>query len=77
MWKRAVAVGLVGVFVAVGALTLLARRPSPAPQPEGTIGYSAPDFRDVLVASADGSGAHRLTSAPGSQFDPSSPPTAA
>jgi Tol biopolymer transport system component len=28
----------------------------------------------VLVASADGSGAHRLTSTPGSQFDPSFSP---
>ena len=74
IWKRAVAVGLVGAFLAAGALIVLGRRPSPAPQPKGTIGYSAPDFRDVLVASTDGSGAHRLTSAPGPQFDPSFSP---
>ena len=74
MWKRAVAVGLVGAFLAAGALIVIGRRPAPGPQPKGTIGYSAPGFGDVLVASADGSGAHRLTSAPGPQFDPSFSP---
>jgi TolB protein len=70
MWKRVVAVGVVG-GLAVGALVVLDR---PPPAPRGTIAYSAPGFQDVLVARADGSGVRRLTSAPGPQFDPSFSP---
>src|SRR2546423_7589088 len=73
MRKRVVAVGLVGGLVAAGALVLFDRH-RPPPPPAGTIAYSAPDLRDVLVARADGSGVHRLTSAPGPQFDPSFSP---
>jgi dipeptidyl aminopeptidase/acylaminoacyl peptidase len=72
MWKRVVAVALVGGLVAGGASALLDHHP--APPPEGTIAYSAADLRDVLVARADGSGVRRLTSAPGPQFDPSFSP---
>jgi TolB protein len=68
-----VAVGLVGGLAAAGAVVLLARDPAPA-RPAGTIAYSAPDLGDVVVARADGSGAHRLTSARGPQFDPSFSP---
>jgi Tol biopolymer transport system component len=73
MWKRVVAVGLVGGLVGAGAWALLDRHPAATP-PAGTIAYSGPDLRDVLVARADGSGVRRLTSAPGPQFDPSFSP---
>jgi TolB protein len=73
MWTRVVAVGLVGGVVGAGALALLDQHPPPPP-PAGTIAYSAPDFHDVLVARADGSGVRRLTSAQGPQFDPSFSP---
>ena len=71
--KRVVALGLVAVLVAAGTLVVLDRDPAPTP-PTGTIAYSAPDLHDVLVARADGSGARRLTSARGPQFDPSFSP---
>jgi Tol biopolymer transport system component len=73
MRKRVVAVGIVGGLVAAGAFALLEHH-RPPPPPEGTIAYSGPDFQDVLVARGDGSGARRLTSAPGPQFDPSFSP---
>jgi Tol biopolymer transport system component len=73
MWKRVVAVALVSGLIAAGAFALLDRHRAPPP-PAGTIAYSAPGFRDVLVARADGSGVRRLTSAPGPQFDPSFSP---
>jgi hypothetical protein len=75
MQKGIVAVGLVGGPVAAGALVLLSHHPPPPP--EGTIAYSAPDFRDVLVARTDGSGQRRSPLLRGHSSTPASRPTAA
>jgi len=72
--KRVLALTLAGGLIAAGAALWLGGSGGARSTPSGTLAFSSPEERDVLLAAADGSRLRRLTSTAGPQFDPSFSP---
>ena len=72
--KRFLALTLAGGLIAAGAALWFGGSAGAPSTPSGTLAFSSPEERDVVVAAADGSGLRRLTSTAGPQFDPSFSP---